>query len=771
MSLISKTIPGLYNGVSQQPPSLRLSTQCDLQENAYSNLVDGLTQRPPTEFISLLDSNANSDSLIHKIKRDNNEEYLVLFSYDSDEPIEIFKLDGTKCNVIYEAPRQYILTSSPKDNLRVVTVADYTFILNTKYNTARDTNYISPQSSPTGVCFIKRGVAETDYKIFVNNSQVAAYTSGNTSAAATYKTTTIASSLYNNLVSSLGTTNWNITLLDSSIILSRKDGADFDFRVSDSYGEQAMVGIKNSIQKFTDLPPKVTEGLIVEITGDESNNFDNYYVKFEDGAWKETVKPGSYIKFWPYSMPHKLVRTDVDTFTFSVIDWDEKKVGDEESAPDPSFLERPINDIFFFKNRLGFLSGDSVILSKAGDYFNFYPTTATDILDDDPIDVAVSTNQVSILKNALPSYNTNLLLDSGQQQFILSSGETILTPKTVSVDPTTSFETNTKCRPVSAGANAYFVVPNGNYSRIREYFVQPDTLINDAADITAHVPRYLPKNIIEVVSSSTNDLLLCLSSEERNKIYLYKYFWNGNEKVQSAWSTWTFDDDILGLGIFENYIYFIQEKDNQKFLSRMDLEKVANSGISFRIHLDKLVKVLGVFNPDTNKTTWTLPYSDSSTDFMIINPKGVRVGVSATKVSSTQIEATGDFSDAEYWIGKPYKMRYRFSQVVVKSDQTNTADLSIKLQLRKLILSFTNTGYFRLEVTPLRRETITQEFVGTVMGVSRIGEPSLITDERAFLVMGGADSVQIDLVSDSYLPCEFQTATFQGIAVSLSRSI
>ena len=37
--------------------------------------------------------------------------------------------------------------------------------------------------------------------------------------------------------------------------------------------------IKGTAQKFADLPTKAVNGFEVEITGDNSNAFDNYYVK------------------------------------------------------------------------------------------------------------------------------------------------------------------------------------------------------------------------------------------------------------------------------------------------------------------------------------------------------------------------------------------------------------------------------------------------------------------------------------------------------------
>lgn len=53
MTLISTSIPNLINGVSQQPPSIRLVTQAEKQENGLSSVVDGLTKRPPQNTLAL----------------------------------------------------------------------------------------------------------------------------------------------------------------------------------------------------------------------------------------------------------------------------------------------------------------------------------------------------------------------------------------------------------------------------------------------------------------------------------------------------------------------------------------------------------------------------------------------------------------------------------------------------------------------------------------------------------------------------------------------
>ena len=96
MALINASIPNLINGVSQQPPSLRLKTQCELQENGISSVVSGLSKRPCTEHVKSLGALNNSDNaFIHTIRRDQNEFYtLVITSDGTNSSIRAYDKDG-----------------------------------------------------------------------------------------------------------------------------------------------------------------------------------------------------------------------------------------------------------------------------------------------------------------------------------------------------------------------------------------------------------------------------------------------------------------------------------------------------------------------------------------------------------------------------------------------------------------------------------------------------------------------------------------------------
>ena len=61
MPLITEQISNLINGVSQQPPALRLASQSTTQENGLVTIAEGLKKRPPLEYIAKLSNKTDTE--------------------------------------------------------------------------------------------------------------------------------------------------------------------------------------------------------------------------------------------------------------------------------------------------------------------------------------------------------------------------------------------------------------------------------------------------------------------------------------------------------------------------------------------------------------------------------------------------------------------------------------------------------------------------------------------------------------------------------------
>tara|TARA_Y100000401_G_scaffold21977_1_gene14707 strand:+ start:4493 stop:6550 length:2058 start_codon:yes stop_codon:yes gene_type:complete len=684
--LVSDSIPNLLNGVSQQPATLRLPSQSETQVNALSSVVRGLLKRPPSEHIAKVLSSSLSNAAIHLVDRDSSNRYIIIITSDgSTSNIYAFDLTGASATVSTPVGTTYLNCTNPREDLKFLTVADYTFIVN--------------------------------------------------------KTKTVA--------------------MDAST---------------------SSGSIQDTVQQFSDLPSSTTVGHIYKVQGDDTNAFDDYYVKANttDGVFEETIAPGVTFSLNDSTMPHALVLTS-GSFSLNQQSYTDRVVGDLDSIPNPSFVGQEINDVFFYKNRLGFLSEENVVFSQASQFFNFFGTTVTDVLDDEPIDVAVSHNKVSVLNSANP-FNESLVLFSDHTQFTVDT-KGLLTPKTISITSTTEFENKSNVHPVAAGPRLYFAGERGNYSAIYEYFVDTDAITKDATETSGHVPRFIPKNITKLTASSNEDILFALSTDYANRLYVYKWHWSAGDttvsrasKVQSSWSYWEFNsaDTILDISVLENDLFMVVSRSDGVFIDKISLQTTEDTSLTYNIRLDRKTSLSGTYNAGTGKTTWTLPYVYDGTMKAVksgswTTQKGIDLNV--TRPTTSTVEAVGDYSASAVIVGIPYTLEYTFSNQYVREEKA--AVTSGRLQLRTFTLTYEDTTFFKIQVTPEFRSTYEYEFNGLFLneGASVLDAVRLDDGTYRIPVQAKNDQVTIKVISDSHLPCAFQNAEWEGFYTLRSRRI
>ena len=555
---------------------------------------------------------------------------------------------------------------------------------------------------------------------------------------------------------------------------------NFDIEVSDGRGNEDIevyVG-HDQVSSFGKLPatlPKDAEkgwtgsafnttdlGFTIKVGGDTQKAQDDYYVYWNGKTWKETLLPryGTITDLDPYktsfdasTMPHQLKKQFDGNKVYFVLEespWVERKVGNIDTNPFPSFTDFEINDVFFFRNRLGFLSDENVIFSESGGFYNLFTTTTLTILDSEPIDVAVSNNQVSILRHAIP-FNESLLIFSDLQQFKVTAGE-LLTPTSVSIDIATNFETDTKAKPVPAGRYVYFPFKRGDFSGVREYFLDISTETSDAQEVTAHVPEYIDGNIIQLASSSNEEILLALANTDQKNIYVYKYFWSGSEKLQSSWSKWIFDGTILSFSILGSDVYLLIRRSNSLFLEKLTLSSDPASSVmddNQSIHLDRRVEL------KTGGTT-TLPYTDNTAQYILETGKIITSSDVATQLAAGK----------SVFAGIPFTFKYRVSEQVHKENDV-TVDIA-RLQIRNMSFNFNETGFFEVIVSPLpstARTSRTNVFSGLVVGTAVLDKQALQAGTFRVPVLSKSDNVTIEIQNAKHLPCRFQSAEYEGFLV------
>lgn len=733
MTLFLKQIPALYNGVSQQPATLRLPSQLEAHVNGMSSVVDGIAKRPPSEHVVRLSTFDHSTAHIHTLNRDTAARYTVVIT---NGDLRVFDLEGNEKPVDFPHGKTYLLSSNPRDMIACVSVADYTFVVNKGVTVTMGELDSDTIADPADYWWLNRQEREGRG---------------------------IASTL-----------NYVIRQAAQRQYLANFSGGIW----------------RGEVQSFARLPDDPFEGDIYKIKGTTDSNFTSYYVRRKDGVWTETKAPGLYNKIDATTMPHALVRLEDGSFAFGPFSWAPRRVGDEDTNANPTFVGRQIRDVFFYKNRLGLLTDENVCMSAIGDYGNYYRLTVVDLLSDGPIDIAVATTKVSILNFAV-AFNSGMMAFSDQTQFFISSTDGTTTGQSLSADVTTQYECSKRARPVAIGSDIYFASENGDNAILWEYFVRDSEVSNDASNITAHCPKFIPAGVTKLASSQDHDMLFVLSEQALNRVYVYKFYWQGEEKAQSSWGYWEFEpgDAVLNVDVLGQWVYMLIQRDTGLFLERMSLQAGRNApGLPFQVYLDRRTIVTGTYLASEDKTEFLLPYIYSQSHIRLIMGGGFGNALGALIppelyewTGYDRIRVAGNYAGAPVLCGSKYDHMLQFSEQFV-SDKNGVAINTGRCQLRSMTVYYVDAGYFRTEVDPYGDNSQTEtveitpsklaEFTGKTLGSASlvIGQPAFHTGAYQFQLYAPSTSAKVRIVNGSHVGATFQKAEVEMFYFNRSRT-
>jgi hypothetical protein len=798
MPLISSSIPNLINGVSQQPAALRLASQCEQMVNCMPSPVEGLKKRPPSQHIAKLFSGSAGAGCPFTtiVDRDGTIQFLVLIL---DNDIKVFGLDGSTKTVAKPDGTSYLnITGEPSAVFRLASVADYTFIVN-REKTAAMAATTSPTWGTKSMVFIKSADYATTYSITVNATTVTETTANAGGAAPS--TVAIALALRNSLATALGA-GWTITASDYIVRIVKDDGTDYALGSSDTRIGTATVPIKGTVDTISDLPTKAEHGFIVKILGSAASGADDYYVKFVTtagsgfghGIWQETVAPGITYLFDAATMPHVLIRNNDGTFTFQKFTWAGRLAGDAITAPNPSFIGATIQNVNLFRNRLALLADENVIMSAADAYDRFWPESVQTVVDSDPIDLSAGSRKINLLTSSL-AFADVLLIFSRNGQFRLSGGNAVaasLTPKTATITQITAFEMSNTVDPVIVGRTMYFPVPRGEYGGLREFFL-PDASgpVPTSEEVTAAVPRFLPSNLSNLVATAAEEAVYAVSKDQPRRVYLYKFLFQGDDKLQSAWSYWEFNagKSLIGADLVDSDLYVVVQYSDGVYLEQIVTHpETVDAGTTVEMLVDRKVTeascTVALTTPSglDTQSTITLPYPiNTSTSNMAVVGRffagnSLMHGQVVQILSSTAaggaggngtLTVRGDLTGAKFFVGELYDMLYEFSTQYLKEQPPGGGMAVIsgpKLQLRTWTMLFDKSSSFSIKVTPRGRDTMTYPYTGFEIGDQEIslGELAIRTSKFRVPVMAQNIEAKIEVVSSSPLPCRLQSAEWEG---------
>ncbi len=401
------------------------------------------------------------------------------------------------------------------------------------------------------------------------------------------------------------------------------------FNVSSPTGELLNV-VTNEVNDITDLPTQCKNGYVVKIKNSAANE-DDHFVRFDGehgrdgpGVWTECPQPGRKITIDQGTMPIEIVRQADGSFTVDQILWDSCNCGNTTTVPEPSFVGQKINKMIFFRNRMVMLSDEDVVLSRPGDFYNFWPRSAITYTATDVIDVSCSSEKPAIVWDGI-QVNSGLVLFTKTKQFLLSTDSDVLSPQTAKINALASYNFNYKTNPISLGTTIGFLDNAGKYSR----FWEVARILREGEPIVVDQTKVVSKLFdkeLELISNSRENGYIFFSKKGTKTLYGYKYFNSSDKRLQQAWFTWELMGDIQHHAVLDDALFVVVRNGGKDVLQKFSLKiddgeyeisdnqattSDATDDVLHRIHLDNATAIasssLSAYDEDNDRTVFTVP--------------------------------------------------------------------------------------------------------------------------------------------------------------------
>lgn len=778
------SLKSLLQGVSQQPVRDRLPGQCTEQINMSADPVKGLTRRPGDDLVNKLGPDATVQGWGNFQTQDGRQ---FLCKITSTGP-QIFDYNGTQYPVTLTGDLTYWAAAG---RWSLATMKAKTYIANEGVITEMDTttpNYYNAPlpgvgKSASAIFQILGGNYGKTYQIKVNGGIYATFQTADGSVAShstLIGTKYIAGQLASQLVTNLAPSGWGINHQEDLILLVAPAGSGpFTVSITDDAGNVNAKAMSDTVGDIADLPKWAPHGYVVRVA-QETDPEEDLWLQFQSdiagaavgsnfgrsGAWYEAAKPGLKIRFKRSSMPRVITWDPVaHTFACGEVAWADRTVGTESTNPTPSFVGYGISDLGVFQSRLIFLAGPNLIGSRSKVAENYWVGSSSTLVDSDPIDLTSQAAFASTLEFCVP-HNKDYVIFSPKGQFVLF-GRAAVTPSNAALVLTTSFEADLTARPVACGRNVFFATKYGRFAGVREFYTEGGTDINDTRSITSHVNQYLKGATAYLSATSNYNTLLIHTDEDQTKVYPYQFMWSDNEKIQSAWSTWNFPNDIVFSFFDDELIYLVQKVGSSHYLLRLSLDVFPQEGIEYHLHMSNRFDVFSV------NTQFVLPFDWMHDKPLIVvqgadcpNP-GLPVRVLSVVYDAGEagyvVTLKNDMQGGDVVVGVSYLSKYLPTMPRMK-DADGVVISNSRLQINQFLISTDLTGEIIGQKLTKWGDGPPVKFEGYIVNSpnSVVGQPAL--DEYLVRIpfKERADRGEIALYTDSHWPMTILDVEWEG---------
>lgn len=456
---------------------------------------------------------------------------------------------------------------------------------------------------------------------------------------------------------------------------------------------------------------------------------------------------------------------------FSVPQWDDALVGDDVTNPEPSFVGKQVNKMLFFRNRFSILADENIVMSRPGDFTNFFAKSAIQLIASDPIDIAASSEYPAILYDGIQT-NTGLILFSKNQQFMLTTDSDVFSPTTAKINALSTYNFNFATNPISLGTTIGFLDNAGKFSRFFEMAQLQREGEPEIIEQSAVVSRLFEKDL-KLISNSRENSVVFFSEEGTSTLYGYRYFDNIRERKLASWFKWVVTGTIQYHCMQDDNLFVVVRNNNKDQLLKYAIKMDANTALisGSRIHLDHLMETSGwTYNATTKKSTKAKPTGLESSNQLVAYDEdtGNNLGrYGPITINGSNLELDGNWSSETFFIGYQFNMQIDLPTIYVTrvEGEAYRADSRANTIIHRVKLAFGSIGIYKTTLNRVGKNLFTQEFEVTNANKYVANTAAIRNDNKLYAVpvYDRNTNVTLTIKSEHPAPANVLYMTWEGV--------
>lgn len=591
---------------------------------------------------------------------------------------------------------------------------------------------------------------------------------------------------------------FNTTTMPHALI--REANGTFTFRLLDAASivtpTASVTGTVSTVSVTTNTRGRYEVGQTIPVYGGTGLNLRLRVLSTNVDGRVLTVEPSRVGR--GYTALDVVTSLDGDTFTINTVVtvtqsvdgmasefWENRKVGDDDSNPMPTFVGKSITGIAFFKNRLVLMSGENIICSEAGKYFNFFGSTAITFIDSDPIDLSCGSLKPIELRHSIQSPR-GLVMFANNAQYILETTTDAFSASTAEINLLSSYSQSPRISPIDIGPSVVFIEQSDKSTGVFEMLISSGDMVKpQVAELSRTVPTFIPADIRQLKGTSSASTFGLQSRREPDALYIFRFYNAGNERQFAAWFKWKLPGDVEMFEFDHDIMYVVVKLNNsnsQRVLCKVNLlTEGAGGAIEYdNTYLDVRLDLYD-YNPtliyqaltDTTRICFKAGFQDMAVGvaaeaiLLDDNEPGIRfeglVQEDLTQIVGQRyfLEVDGDVTLSRFALGYAYTAEALIPAFFVEANQSRDT-LNVPMINRITIDSY-NSGPFNVTVESEGRAPFTAVLPQIFANQTLLNQiPVVRNAQNKVPVLAKGDKTDITIRCPFPFPVALTAITWEG---------